>query len=479
MTGFLIAAILLTVFGLAAILVPLARRKGETVNSARYDQEVYKAQLAELERDLAQGTISAQEVQASRAEISRRLLNADQAVSQADANPSTTSPGRWGFIAAAILIPAIAIGFYGFRGQPGLPGQPHAERKAETRPPGNLVTMAQNLSQQLEAKPDNLDGWVLLARTYLSLGQFQKSVAAFEKALGLDSGNPTLLSTYGEALFLAAGRIVTPAARTAFQTVYEKTPKEPRARFYLALANAQAGKLKEAHAGWKSLIADAPPNAPYLPSVITQANRVAKSIGAPLIAAPQTATAPSKPTGPTGASQPTTDTQPAQARGPSAEDMKAAAEMSSSERNQMIEGMVARLAEKLKDQPNDLKGWTRLANAYRVLGKTKQQADALGQATALAPKNIDILLLYGRTLRSVSENRQTPQSIAVMRQVLALEPNNLEALFLVGRAEVNAGRTTQGKALMQKALDQIPPGAKERVELQKQIEALGEKREKK
>ncbi|MGY9105774.1 MAG: tetratricopeptide repeat protein, partial [Alphaproteobacteria bacterium] len=105
--------------------------------------------------------------------------------------------------------------------------------------------------------------------------------------------------------------------------------------------------------------------------------------------------------------------------------------------------------------------------------------DALGQATALAPKNIDILLLYGRTLRSVSENRQTPQSIAVMRQVLALEPNNLEALFLVGREEVNAGRTTQGKALMQKALDQIPPGAKERVELQKQIEALGEKREKK
>ena len=473
MMGFWITAILLTAFGLAAILLPMMRRKGENENSARYDQEVYKAQLTEVERDLAQGTISAQEVQASRAEIARRLLNADRAVSQADENPTTASHGRWAFVVAAIMIPAIAIGFYGFRGQPGLPGQPHAERKAETRQPGDLGTMAQGLARQLEANPDNLDGWTLLARSYLSLGQFQKSVAAFEKALGLDRGNTDLLSTYGEALFLAAGRVVTPAARATFQTVYEKAPQEPRARFYLALASAQAGKLKEAHAAWKSLIADAPPNAAYLPTVIAQANRVGKAIGAPLIATPQTPTAPSRPTGP---AHPATDTEPAQARGPSTEDMKAAAQMSSDDRNQMIEGMVARLAGRLKEQPSDLKGWMRLANAYRVLGKTKEQADALGQAAALAPKNVDILLLYGRTLRSVSGNRQTPQSIAVMRQILGIEPNNLEALFLVGRAEVNAGRTAQGRALMQKALDQIPPGAKERVELQKQIEALRENR---
>ena len=62
-----------------------------------------------------------------------------------------------------------------------------------------------------------------------------------------------------------------------------------------------------------------------------------------------------------------------------------------------------------------------------------------------------------------------------MRRILEADPNNLEALFLVGRAEANQGRIEAGKALMKKALDQLPPGAAERADLQKQIDSLGKK----
>ena len=71
------------------------------------------------------------------------------------------------------------------------------------------------------------------------------------------------------------------------------------------------------------------------------------------------------------------------------------------------------------------------ANAYRVLGKPAKQMKALEKAKELAPKNIEILLLYGRTLRAAAGNRQTSKSIAAMRRVLDLDPNNLEALVLV------------------------------------------------
>lgn len=474
---FWIIVIALLGFGLCAILIPLTKRVGEIENSADYDREVYKAQLVELDRDVLSGTLSEREAQASRAEIARRLLIADRTANEAAERKNPAQSSRAIIVATAALIPAIALGFYGVHGQPELPGQPFAARKQtpqQTAQPGNIQTMVQRLSRQLEANPNNAEGWTLLARSQVALGQYQKAVPAFEKALGLDAGNIQLRSSYGEALFLAAGKVVTPAARAAFQTVLEKAPKEPRARYYLALAASQAGKFKEAHATLKSIVADAPPNAPYLPTILTQTNRMAERIGAPALAIPTAPMAPA-PMPKTAQNQQPVDTQPAPARGPTAEDMRAAGQMSEIERNQMIEGMVQRLADKLKDQPGDLKGWMRLANAYRVLGKPTKQVEALEKATNLAPKNVDILLLYGRTLRAVAGNRPSPKSVTVMRRVLKVDPNNLEALFLVGRAEANQGRIEAGKALMKKALNQLPPGAAERADLQKQIDSLGKK----
>ncbi|HAA92279.1 MAG TPA: c-type cytochrome biogenesis protein CcmI [Rhodospirillaceae bacterium] len=459
--AFWVTVMVLMGIGLGAVLWPLTRRPTESTNAAEYDQEVYKAQLAELDRDLADGRISKAEARASRTEIARRLLAADRV---ADATTETQAPPGAAYkiiIATVILIPAIALGFYGFRGQPELSGQPFAERQQAKQNAGadgsaNADVMIQRLAQQLAENPDNAEGWALLARSYLTLGRYQKAVPAFEKALGLDSGNTNLRSAYGETLFFAAGNVVTPAARAAFQAVLEMEPKEPRARYYLALADSAAGKEKKALADLRNLIAETPASAAYLPILIAQANKIAEKIGAPPIVPPQNAGK---------------DTSPSP--GPTEEDMRAAAQMSAEDRKQMIQSMVQRLADRLKETPNDLNGWIRLANAYRVLGQTDKQTEVLKKASKLAPKNIDILLLYGRALRTAAKNRQTPESVAIMRRVLALEPNNLEALFLVGRAEAAAGRIDEGKALMSKALDLLPPGAKERGDLQKEIDALG------
>jgi cytochrome c-type biogenesis protein CcmH len=68
------------------------------------------------------------------------------------------------------------------------------------------------------------------------------------------------------------------------------------------------------------------------------------------------------------------------APGPSAADVAAAREMSETDRNEMIRGMVARLADRLQNHPDDVEGWLRLLRAYMVLGQREKALEAVIQA---------------------------------------------------------------------------------------------------
>jgi len=71
--------------------------------------------------------------------------------------------------------------------------------------------------------------------------------------------------------------------------------------------------------------------------------------------------------------------------GPSAADIAAAAQMKPEDQSQMIRGMVARLADKLKQDGSDVDGWQRLLRAYMVLGeKDRATAAAADARRALA-----------------------------------------------------------------------------------------------
>ena len=69
--------------------------------------------------------------------------------------------------------------------------------------------------------------------------------------------------------------------------------------------------------------------------------------------------------------------------GPTIEDVEAASKMTGEDRMAFIRSMVERLADRLKDEPNDLKGWQRLARAYQVLGEKEKAEDALARIRAL------------------------------------------------------------------------------------------------
>jgi cytochrome c-type biogenesis protein CcmH len=143
-----------------------------------------------------------------------------------------------------------------------------AERAAERTADAARETEVAGLIGQVEARlaenPDDLRGWVLLARAYARLGRIDDAVKAQAKAADLFNQEPDLaedaaesMSAFGELLMQAAGGEITPEARAAFGKAIGYDARNPRARYFLAFAKMQDGDPKAAVADWKALIADA------------------------------------------------------------------------------------------------------------------------------------------------------------------------------------------------------------------------------
>jgi cytochrome c-type biogenesis protein CcmH len=86
---------------------------------------------------------------------------------------------------------------------------------------------------------------------------------------------------------------------------------------------------------------------------------------------------------------------PAAPKGPSASEVATAAEMAPADRNGMIEGMVARLAQKMAENGSDVDGWLRLIKAYAVLGERDKALAATANARSALAGNSDNLRRIG------------------------------------------------------------------------------------
>ena len=151
---------------------------------------VHRAQLAELERDAAEGSIRPAEHASAVLEVQRRLL-ADAAAPDelAIAGPGTRL-GRARVVTAMVLIPLGALGLYLVNGHPELPAEPLAARIARAR---HEATRSEKLIAELRAKVKTLDpksdvarqGYMLLGNAEESLGHFNRASAAWRAALAV------------------------------------------------------------------------------------------------------------------------------------------------------------------------------------------------------------------------------------------------------------------------------------------------------
>jgi cytochrome c-type biogenesis protein CcmH len=347
---------LMTAAAIFAVVWPLAgygkRRSGS-------DIEVYRDQLGELERDRESGLIPESEAQAAQTEISRRLLAAaDAETASQPAAGSAVWRRRAVALVAIVLLPLGAASFYLTLGSPSLSDQPLASRVAKAGESQTLETLIAQVEGFLERNPQDGRGWEVIAPVYLRLGRVDDAVKARRNALRINGETAERVTHLGEAMVAAANGVVTAEAKTAFDRAVVLDPHDVKARYFLGLAAEQDGERSGAAAIWRAMLAEAPPDATWTDFVRQALARVE------------------------GAVPP---------RGPSDEDMAAASDLSSEQRNAMVRGMVERLAERLRKDGSDIEGWLRLVRSYVVLGdrdNARSAADEARRALAGQPEKV-------------------------------------------------------------------------------------------
>ena len=302
--------------------------------------------------------------------------------------------------------------------------------------------LVKQLEARIADQPDDAQGVFLYARSLMNLGRFAEAWVQFARLIELGEASAEIYAGLSEGQILAAGGYISPEAEANLLQILKYQPTNPSGRYYLGRLHIQAGNPEIAREIWDELLRESPPDAPWvapiqremaalggsrmpLPGptqeemqaaanippaerqsmvqgmVASLATRLAEEGGsieewqqlirsysvlgdqqaaaAALDAARQafagnpaalarleSGQAPQLP----GAALP----------GPDADDVAAAQDMAPADRAAMIQGMVARLAERLRDEGGTVEEWLRLISSYGVMGRSEEAAAAYAAA---------------------------------------------------------------------------------------------------
>lgn len=154
------------------------------------------------------------------------------------------SPELTGSVAVVL---ALSAGLYAYLGTP-------------VPPTTGIDAMMASLEQRLAERPENLDGWKLLARSHMQLGNYGEAIRAYERAVELESAsNPQTLANLGEAVLNGEPESITGRAGELFENALALAPGNPKALFYGGIAALERGDSALAADRWEALLAQSPP----------------------------------------------------------------------------------------------------------------------------------------------------------------------------------------------------------------------------
>ncbi len=255
MTVFILLAGLLVAGALLLLLRPLlgaGARHGVEAEQAAVALTVLREQLAELESERAAGRIDAATYARSREELERRALDEGQAAAEV----VEARPAKGWALGLALVVPIAAVSFYMALGTPdGLDPEKVAGKQGFSQ--AEIADMVGTLAARLEQEPDNVEGWMMLARSYLVLEDYPKAAAAYEKLAALAPNEPDVFADWADVVAAIKGTVVGDAEALA-QKALAIAPEHPKA---LALAGTAAFQREDyagAAAHWEKILAQVP-----------------------------------------------------------------------------------------------------------------------------------------------------------------------------------------------------------------------------
>lgn len=152
-------------------------------------------------------------------------------------------------LALALGLPLAAAGLYFLKGEPA------ALDPQNVTAPTTIEQAVTQLENRIAAEPDNFEGLVLLARSYMALEKFTLARDTYARALTLKPDDSDLSVEYAESLLrTAADHRFPPAAVALLENAVAKNPGNQRALFFLGMQQMQDGRPGDASATWERLL---------------------------------------------------------------------------------------------------------------------------------------------------------------------------------------------------------------------------------
>ena len=266
---------------LAWILWPLLRpTASRSVEHSAANVTIFKDQFADLDADLARGTLSAEQHAESKSELERRLLDE---VRSPDSGRLERRPHRWSAAIVVLIAPLAAAALYWQIGTPDALSPQAATAHDANQPTSEQIdAMIAQVKERLEKEPGNIEGWTILARTHYTMGNFQEAAAAYATLSTLIPYDADLLADYADALAMSQGRSFAGKPMELVQLALQIDPTQWKA---LAMSGSEAFERKDYKAAadfWQRLQDTAPADSPIRQRVQASIDEARSLGGMPL-----------------------------------------------------------------------------------------------------------------------------------------------------------------------------------------------------
>jgi cytochrome c-type biogenesis protein CcmH len=263
-TGFVLIAIVLVAVALGFVLPPLLRRGARRPAASREaaNAGIYREQLEELRAEFERGAIDRAQYDRARLDVERRI------VAEHDGSTPSQAGGRHlkSALAIGLILPLLAgLAYWKFGAPQALTGEAAVDARNVT--PAQILGMVQKLAARMEKTPDDVEGWVMLGRSYSVLGMHADAARAYERAVKLVPADAGLLADYADNLAMASGRSLAGRPMELIQQALRIDPNHVKALALAGSAEFERRDYPGAIRYWERILAVVPPDSDFARSV--------------------------------------------------------------------------------------------------------------------------------------------------------------------------------------------------------------------
>lgn len=284
--------VVLMLLAAAAFILPALVGKKHLRDADRNQQNVSIAsdRLQELDSEFEKGVLDNDLYQQQKIELQKALVSD---VTETEESLQSIKSPKWQLWVALFLIPLLAVPLYLNLGNMSVFDEAISQQASADHAQSNMVSMEQalkNLARKLEQDPTNIDGWKMLARSYMSMRNFQAAADTYGKLYQLVGNQTDVLLAYADALSMTRGGRISGQPFELIKKAIQQSPNNITGLWLLGLGYNESGDYQTAIQSWQKLLPLLETNQNSQNKVRTLIAQARKNLGQPALSKQQPAT---------------------------------------------------------------------------------------------------------------------------------------------------------------------------------------------